>query len=141
MYKRQAEYSGLSWGARDAIYCRILLAALGFKQDGPTQIGQDNKAAIQIAENPGQHASKVKHAMADLHWVQEQIEFETIALVSVKGCDMIADPMTKALAYNATPNCNGFASHIQVLRGQKMPTMAKPSKRKVTYNGDGEVVE
>ena len=137
----EAEYSGLSWGARDAIYCRILLAALGFKQDGPTQIGQDNKAAIQIAENPGQHASKVKHAMADLHWVQEQIEFETIALVSVKGCDMIADPMTKALAYNATPNCNGFASHIQVLRGQKMPTMAKPSKRKVTYNGDGEVVE
>ena len=26
-------------------------------------------------------------------------------------------------------------------RGQKMPTMAKPSKRKVTVNGDGEVVE
>ena len=137
----EAEYSGLSWGARAAIYCRTLLSELGFKQDGPTQIGQDNKAAVQITENPGQHASKVKHAMANLHWVQEQIEFGTIALVSAKGCDMIADPMTKALVYNATSNCNGFASHIQVLRGQKMPTMAKPSKRKVICNGDGEVVE
>ena len=105
------------------------------------QLGQDNKAAIQTAENPGQHASKVKHAMADLHWVQEQIEFETVALVSVKGCGMIADPMTKALAYDATSNCNGFASHVQVLRGQKMPTMAKPSKRKVSENGNGEVDE
>ena len=102
---------------------------------------KDNKAAIQIAENPGQHASKAKHAMTDLHWVQEQIESETTALVIVKGCDMIADPMTKALVYNATSNCDGFASHIQVLRGQKMPSTAKPSKRKVTYNGDGEVVE
>ena len=96
---------------------------------------------IQIAENPGQHASKVKRAMADLHWVQEQIEFETIALVSAKGCDTIADPMAKAMVYNATSNCDGFASHIQVLRGRKLPTTAKPSKRKVTYNGDGEVVE
>ena len=134
----EAEYSGLSWGARDGIYCRTLLTALGFKQEGPMQIGQDNKAAIQIAENPGQHASKMKHAAADLHWVQEQIELETIALVKVKGCDMVADPMTKALAYNATQNCNGFASHVQVLRGQKMPTTAKPSKRKVTDNGDDE---
>ena len=102
---------------------------------------KDNKAAIQIAENPGQHASKAKHAMTDLHWVQEQIELETTALVIVKGCDMIADPMTKALVYNASSNYDGFASHIQVLRGQKMPSMAKPSKRKVTDNGDGEVVE
>ena len=103
------------------------------------QLGQDNKAAIPIAENPGQRASKVKHAMADLHWVQEKIELETIALVSAKGRVMIADSLTMALAYNATSNCNGFASHVQVLRGQKMPTMAKPSKRKVADNGDGEV--
>ena len=94
-----------------------------------------------MLRNPGQHASKAKHAMTDLHWVQEQIESETTALVTVKGCDMIADPMTKALVYNATSNCDGFASHIQVLRGRKLPTTAKPSKRKVTYNGDGEVVE
>ena len=67
----EAEYSILSWGARDGIYCRTLLTALGFKQDGPMQLGQDNKAAIQIAENPGQHAIKVKLAMADLHWEQE----------------------------------------------------------------------
>ena len=72
--------------------------------------------------------------MTDLHWVQEQIELETIALVSVKGCGMIAmiiaDPMAKVLVNNATSNCNGFASHIQVLRGQKIPNNGKAIKEK-----------
>ena len=81
----ESEYNALSWGARDGIYCRILLGALGYKQNGPTQIGQDSSASIQLAENPGQNFGKMKFAAAELHWVQEQIELEKQSLIKVPG--------------------------------------------------------
>ena len=49
-------------------FLRMLLQALGEKQDGPTPIAEDNSACIQIAENPGQHRGKTKYDQMRIDW-------------------------------------------------------------------------
>nr|GEV96412.1 hypothetical protein CTI12_AA544960 [Tanacetum cinerariifolium] len=55
----------------------------------------DNKAAIQISENPVQH-DRTKHVEVDRHFIKEKLEAEIIELPFVKSSDQLADILTKA---------------------------------------------
>nr|GEX71027.1 putative copia-type protein [Tanacetum cinerariifolium] len=51
----EAEFRGIAKGLAEAFWIRKLVSEIGFPPRGSTQIMCENKAAIQISENPVQH--------------------------------------------------------------------------------------
>ena len=56
----------------------------------------DNKAAIQISENPVQH-DRTKHVEVDRHFIKEKLEAKIITLPFVRSKDQLADILTKSV--------------------------------------------
>ncbi|GKD13118.1 putative RNA-directed DNA polymerase [Tanacetum coccineum] len=75
-----------------------------FPPRGSTQIMCDNKAAIQISENPVQH-DRTKHVEVDRHFIKEKLEAGIIELPFVKSSDQLADILTKAVGTDIFHKC------------------------------------
>ncbi|KAJ0621554.1 putative RNA-directed DNA polymerase [Helianthus annuus] len=56
----------------------------------------DNKAAIQISENPVQH-DRTKHVEVDRHFIKQKLEARIIELSFVRSKDQLAYILTKAV--------------------------------------------
>ena len=92
----EAEYVALSTSTQEAIWLRVLLGDLGFKQRKPTVIFEDNQSSIELSKNPKFH-NRTKHIDVSFHFVRERVADNS---VEVKYCpteDMAADMMTKGL--------------------------------------------
>ena len=125
----EAEYFALSIGVGEAYYVRQVLTALNEPQHGPLMIGQDNKSCIQIVENPGRHLGRTKHINVHIRWIEREHSKGRLVLVYVNTKFMVADIMTKALAYES------HARHTGAMKGQTMPVKEKrEKKRKVTFD-------
>ena len=57
----------------------------------------DNRAAIQIAQNPVQHY-RIKHMKIDRHFIKEKLEAKIVKLPLVKSEDQLADVRTKVIS-------------------------------------------
>ncbi|GKE75717.1 putative RNA-directed DNA polymerase [Tanacetum coccineum] len=86
----EAEFRGIAKGLAEALWIRKLVSEIGFPPRGSTQIMCDNKAAIQISENPVQH-DRTKHVEVDRHFIKEKLEAGIIELPFVKSSDQLAD--------------------------------------------------
>ena len=93
----QAEYQALSSATKESIWLRTLLAEIGFKQEHPTTILQDNQSTIALANNPTNH-KRTKHIDIAHHYIWECIDTKQIELQYCLTQDMTADIMTKPLA-------------------------------------------
>jgi ATP sulfurylase len=56
----------------------------------------DNKAAIDIANNPIQH-DRTKHVEIDRHFIKEKLDRGVICLPYVTSASQVADVLTKGL--------------------------------------------
>ena len=54
-------------------YLRSLMAELGFPQEEPTLIWEDNRATIMIAENDSSSAGRCKHIDVRFRFVAEAV--------------------------------------------------------------------
>ena len=89
---------------------------IGEPQEGPALIAEVNQGAITIAENPGMRRSRTKHVGIDVRFSQAEIESnKTIQLVYCQTLKIVADILTKALAYAL------FAKFASALTGKKFP--------------------
>ncbi|GKE53143.1 putative RNA-directed DNA polymerase [Tanacetum coccineum] len=91
-------------GLAEALWIRKLISEIGFPPRGITQIICDNKAAIQISENPVQH-DMTKHVEVDRHFIKEKLEAGIIELPFVKSSDQLADILTKAVGTDIFHKC------------------------------------
>ena len=64
----KAEYVLLSIATQEAVWLRVLLDDMGFKQDNAITIFEDNQGAIALAKNPTHH-SRTKHIDIKYHYV------------------------------------------------------------------------
>ncbi|KAD0631047.1 hypothetical protein E3N88_43956 [Mikania micrantha] len=92
----EAEFRGIARGLAEVLWIRKLLAEIGFSQTKASGIMCDNKAAIQISENPVQH-DRTKHLEVDRHFIKEKLEAGIIELPFVRSEDQLADILTKAV--------------------------------------------
>ena len=76
---------------------RNLMAEIGLKQDGPTLIYQDNRAAIQIAMNRGSLSKKTRAMEIKTLTVRNKIEDMKVVPIYIETTKMVADIGTKAL--------------------------------------------
>ncbi|EWM20025.1 putative polyprotein [Nannochloropsis gaditana] len=82
---------------QSAVYIRQLLTDLGFKQDEPTVIMEDNQACIAMGNNPITH-KRTKHIDVRYHFVREKVESKEVELVYIPTQHQLADILTKPLS-------------------------------------------
>nr|GEW67470.1 RNA-directed DNA polymerase, eukaryota, reverse transcriptase zinc-binding domain protein [Tanacetum cinerariifolium] len=111
-------------GITEVLWVRRLLTERGYSPQEPTKIFSDNKAAIQISENPVQH-DRTKHIEVDRHFIKEKLEAKIIALPFVRSKDQLADILTKAVMRRIFTNIN--QKHVPP--GYVAPTTRSKYKR------------
>jgi hypothetical protein len=73
------------------------LNELGYVQDQPTRIQQDNRGAISIYERGWSYSNKSRHIRAKYFYIVEQLSEGSIAVVPTPTDEMISDGLTKPL--------------------------------------------
>ncbi|WVZ69160.1 hypothetical protein U9M48_017995 [Paspalum notatum var. saurae] len=96
----EAEFRSMAHGVCEVLWLRILLTELGLFRCSPLMLYCDNKAAIDIANNPVQH-DRTKHVEIDRHFVKEKLDRGIICLPYVSSSTQIADMLTKGLLEKA----------------------------------------
>jgi hypothetical protein len=92
----ESEYIALSESAQEAVWMRDLLKGIGFGEESPTVLYEDNQGAIALAQNPKDH-SRTKHIDIKFHYTREQIDNKTLEIRDCSTLDMLADTLTKGL--------------------------------------------
>ena len=92
----EAEYMALSAAVQEAVYLRRLLSDLGYPQEQPTVIYEDNQGCIAMSNNPVMH-KRTKHIDIRYHFVREHVESQEIRLEYVASEHQLADLLTKPL--------------------------------------------
>jgi hypothetical protein len=96
----EAEYIALFEGAKLISWARQFLADLGFPQNLPTIVFEDNKSTIHMVEQ-GTDRGKTKHMDVRFHYIRELVLNGSIQLKHQSTFLMVADIMTKALPTEA----------------------------------------
>lgn len=96
----EAEYMAASNASKEAIWLRVLLEDLGFKQTLATIIHGDNQGCITLSRNPVAH-SCAKHIDIRHHFIRERIANSEVDLRYCSTKDMLADIFTEQLPREA----------------------------------------
>ena len=78
-------------------YLRSLMAELGFPQEEPTLIWEDNRATIMIAENDSSSAGRCKHIDVRFRFVAEAVRDGAVRVRYCPSAYNYADILTKPL--------------------------------------------
>jgi hypothetical protein len=92
----EAEYMASTQATKEVIWLRRFLNDLGYSQEEPTLINEDNKGSIELAKNPVHH-KRTKHIDIQHHFIREKVESGEIVLRHIPTGEMIADAMTKPI--------------------------------------------
>ena len=89
----ETEYISLCAGAQEATWLRRLLCIVGFKQEKPTSMYEDNQGTTALTKNPKSH-SRTKYIDIKYHFIREALENIVVMLVYCCTEKMIADILT-----------------------------------------------
>lgn len=92
----EAEYRAMAQGVTELIWLKLLLKDIGLVAVAPLKLYCDNKAAINIANNPVQH-DRTKHIEIDRHFVREKLDSGELCLPFIKSEEQLADIFTKGV--------------------------------------------
>ena len=92
----EAEYVAISESACKACWLRSLYDKLGFIQEDPTLIRDDNDGSIAITKNPQFH-KHTKHIAIRWHWVHDLVRDGILQIGTCRDKDQTTDILTKAL--------------------------------------------
>lgn len=92
----EAEYMAATQGTKTAIHLRVFLNEIGYLQEEPTLLNEDNQPCIALTKNPVHHA-RTKHLDIQLHFVRQQVEKKVVTLAYCPTEVNIADLLTKPL--------------------------------------------
>jgi hypothetical protein len=93
----EAEFISASSMVQEVIYIRRLLENLGFPQNAPTPIYEDNRTCIAWAEGAIAGSDKAKHIDLRQHFIHEAVEKKILTLVTISSQNNAADLLTKPL--------------------------------------------
>ena len=93
----EAEYLALGRCAKDVTYYRQFAADIGFPQQNPTTILEDNQPAINLTTTP-QITRRSRHIALKSHYVRWLFQTKQIIPRHIGTHDMIADGLTKSLS-------------------------------------------
>ena len=109
----ESEFYSVSQCALDYVYLRRVMDLMGYAQEGPTPIAQDNNAYISLVKGSGMYA-RAKHIDTRVHRVREFSAGPEpqVRLYKIAGDYQPADIFTKGLPRVA------FERHRRALMGE-----------------------
>lgn len=93
----ESEWYSASTCACEVTVMQRMLEELGFPQDGPTTVYEDNMACIYASRNEKGLHSKAKHIDVRVHRLRQQVEAGDLTLVKIDTQWQVADNFTKSL--------------------------------------------
>jgi hypothetical protein len=109
----EAEYRAMAHGVSEGLWLRRLLLELGLFVDKPIMLYCDNKAAINIANNPVQH-DRTKHVEIDWYFIKDKLDECIVCMPFVGTKEQIADVFTKGLSITDFSNVISKMSVINI---------------------------
>ena len=94
----EAEFLAAVFAAKHAKYLRAILKELGFPQDGPTPIYEDNMSAIQMI-NAKVPTERSRHIDIQFFAIQDWKEALEIVMIHIPGVINPSDDLTKPLGW------------------------------------------
>ena len=74
----EAKYRGMAYGVCELLWLRNLMCDLGFELKNTMQLYCDNRATIDISQNPVQHDC-IKHVEVDRHFIKEKLDASLVS--------------------------------------------------------------
>ena len=111
--------------------CRNLIGELGFPQEEPTPIGQDNQSAQTIVNNRGSLGQTSRAMDLKVLSSRNRIEDHEVVTEDTRTDELIADMGTKALPENP------FVRYRDVMNGYSLVKAAHPDKQMSEYVYEG----
>jgi hypothetical protein len=93
----EAVYMALFECAKSVMWARQFLTSLGFPQNLPTPVAQDNMSTISIS-NSGNDMGRTRHMDIRFHYVKDCVSSKLIYPFWVPTSDMTSDILSKPLA-------------------------------------------
>jgi len=94
----EAEFIAAVSAAKTAKYLRTVLHEIGFMQNAPTKMHEDNMAAIFVANN-NRPTDRTRHMDIQYFALQQWVKAKQVILQHIPGTLNPADGLTKALAW------------------------------------------
>ena len=107
----EAEYVAACAASQDLVWLRRVLDELGFVQEGPSILFEDNQGCIRHAKNQTDHG-RMKHIDVKKFFVRELVQAGEIELRYIPTEEMPADIMTKALGRLKFGRCRQLAGAV-----------------------------
>ena len=92
----EAEYRAATLATKEIVWLRRLLSELGYTQQSPTILHEDNAACVKMVENP-MVSERNKHIEMDCHFIRDHYDLDGIKLVQTPTKLQKADLFTKNL--------------------------------------------
>ena len=93
----EAEFIAASSMIQEIIYIRRLLEKLGFSQNEPTPVYEDNLTCIKWANGAVGGTDRAKHIDLREHFIHDALQKKIIHLQPIEGSKNVADLLTKPL--------------------------------------------
>lgn len=93
----EAEYQATVQAAKEVVWWRRFLTALGHDMSDPTILRTDSQGSIQLIKNGASGHDRTKHVDTWHHYLTELAERRIIKMLHVGTADMAADILTKGL--------------------------------------------
>ena len=107
----EAELYSAVEATKDIQYFRSLLKWAGFEQMESIPLFVDNKSLIVLAQQFSGNHKRVRHFLARINYMIEQVELQTVKLIHLAGTSLKADTLTKSLPRSS------FEAHTDRLLG------------------------
>jgi hypothetical protein len=92
----EAEYMACCHAAKEAVWLRMLLRAVGHVQKNATVLHCDNQGALILTADPSFH-SRAKHIDVQYHFSRDRVERGELSFTYVHTSENMADIFTKPL--------------------------------------------
>lgn len=97
----EAEYYAVSAAGCDIAYLRRVMKTMGFAQQGPTLVAEDNISCIYMSKSSAMY-HKGKHIDVRVYRLQEFVHDGIMELYHITSAEQAADGLTKSLPSEAT---------------------------------------
>ncbi|KAJ8754508.1 hypothetical protein K2173_005669 [Erythroxylum novogranatense] len=93
----EAEFRDMAHGVCELLWIQNVLKDFGIQYEKSMNLHCDNKAAIEIAQNPVQY-DRTKHDEVDRHFIKEKLDKKIRRFSFVRSKNQLADVLTKAVS-------------------------------------------